>query len=75
MKKPDIRKRRDFLESSLRFAAIGLFGSMIFHSVRKNKRFIRENKCINRGICSSCQIFSDCSLPQALSAKNVLEKT
>jgi len=74
MNKPDVKKRRDFLGSSLRFASMGLFGSMVFGSARKNKKLIRENKCVNRGICSSCQIFNDCSLPQALSAKNDLEK-
>ncbi len=61
--------------SSIRLAAMGLFGSMFFHSVRKNKRLIRENKCVNRGLCFNCGVFSDCSLPQALSAKDVLEKT
>ena len=70
MSKPDINKR-NFILSSLRFVAMGLFGLLIFHSVRKNKRLIRENKCVNRGICSNCQIFSDCALPQALSAKDV----
>jgi len=75
MSKPDINKRRGFLLSSARFAAMGLFGSMVFGTVRKNKRLIRENKCVNRGICGNCRIFSDCSLPQALSAKDVLEKT
>ena len=60
--------------SSLRIVAMGLFGSIVFGSVRKNRRLIRENKCVNRGLCSNCQIFTDCSLPQALSAKNVLEK-
>ncbi len=74
MKKPDINKRRNFILSSLRIAAMGLFGFMVFHSVKKNKRLIRENKCVNRGLCCNCQIFSNCSLPQALSAKGVLEK-
>ncbi len=70
MSKPDINKRRNFLLSSARLAVMGLFGSMVFGTVRKNKRLIRENKCVNRGLCCNCGVFNDCSLPQALSAKN-----
>jgi hypothetical protein len=69
MSKPEINKRRNFLLSSVRVAVMGLFGAMVFGSVRKNKRLIRENKCVNRGLCFNCGVFSDCSLPQALSAK------
>jgi len=30
--------------------------------------------CENQGICRGCSLFTDCGLPQALSAKEVLTK-
>ena len=59
--------RRHFLKSALRFlvlAALGIgTGSLIVR---------RGEQCVNNGICRGCAAFTNCGLPQALSAKQAL---
>jgi hypothetical protein len=57
--------RRDFARYGA-FAAIGAVVARLF------ARRSRET-CINQGICRGCTEFSDCGLPQALSARAVLK--
>lgn len=63
------QSRREFLRRCARrisLIVLGLVGSTLL--VRKQiKRSSQE--CINEGICDGCRVFSECILPQALSAK------
>ena len=57
--------RRDFARHGA-LAAIGAIAARLFvkHS---------REKCTNDGICRGCTQFTDCGLPQALSARAVLK--
>jgi hypothetical protein len=57
--------RRDFA----RYGAFAAIGTIAARLVVKRAR----EKCINDGICRGCTEFSDCGLPQALSARAVLK--
>lgn len=63
------RNRRQLLAGTLRYMTLGLLGTVGGSVVAKRRRLVREGKCINSGICRGCEVFEDCSLPQALSAK------
>ena len=64
--------RRGLFTGVLRYATLGLVGISGISLVAKRRRLVKENKCVNRGICSGCSEFDLCGLPQALSAKRVL---
>lgn len=66
--------RRQLFTGVLRYATLGLVGISGTSLVAKRRRLVKENKCVNRGICSGCGEFDLCGLPQALSAKRVLGK-
>jgi len=57
--------RRDFA----RYGAFAAVSAVAAHLVARR---LRET-CINDGVCRGCMQFSDCGLPQALSAKSVLK--
>lgn len=61
--------RRKFLQSALRFLALGALGFGTGALITR-----RGEKCINSGICRGCAAFRDCGLPQALSAKQAAAK-
>jgi len=67
-----LQSRRELFTAILRYAALGAIGSLGGASLVKRRRLIKQGKCINRGICRGCEVFDDCLLPQALSAKQVL---
>jgi len=69
-----VQNRRQILIGVLRYGTLGLLGAVGGSAVAKRRRLVREGKCINGGICSGCEIFEGCSLPQALSAKEVLTR-
>ncbi len=64
--------RRQLFTSVLRYATLGLVGISGISLVAKRRRLVKENKCVNSGICSGCGQFDLCGLPQALSAKRFL---
>jgi len=69
-----IHNRRQLLKGVLRYSTLGLLGAVGGSMAAKGQRLVREGKCINRGVCSDCEVFEKCGLPQALSAKEVLKK-
>jgi len=64
--------RRHWLVSAGRYAVLGLVGLLTGGLLIKRRKLLRENHCINRGICGGCQLYANCRLPQALSRKQVL---
>ena len=68
-----VQNRREMLGRVLRYATLGLLGAAGGFGFAKRRRLVREGKCISRGICRGCEVFEKCGLPQALSAKQVLE--
>jgi hypothetical protein len=70
-----ISSRRQLLAGVARYATLGALGAAGGVSIAKRRRLLREGKCINRGICRGCEVFDDCGLPQALSAKDALVGT
>jgi len=66
------QNRRKLLEAALRYGTLGLLGTAGGTFFAKRRKLVREGKCINDGVCRGCEVFQKCSLPQALSAKEVL---
>jgi len=64
-----MQSRRELFAGIFRYLALGLLGTVGGTTIAKRHRLFREGKCINRGICRGCKVFQECSLPQALSAK------
>lgn len=64
--------RRQMLTSTLRYATLGLLGTFGASVISQRRRLVREGKCINEGVCRGCEILQTCTLPQALSAKEIL---
>lgn len=62
--------RREFLRTTGRFAVLG---ALAYAGARLLGRtsFRLGETCINAGICRGCTVYTDCGLPQALSAKQV----
>ncbi|MFC1677156.1 hypothetical protein ACFL3G_08860 [Planctomycetota bacterium] len=71
MKTPD---RRNILADLLRYSALAVVGFVTGAALIKRRRLLREGKCVSKGICSGCDIYKDCSLPQALSRKDTLSE-
>jgi hypothetical protein len=59
----------------LRNVSLVLLGTAGGVAAIKRGRLMREGKCVNRGICSACEVFEDCGLPRALSVRRVLART
>jgi hypothetical protein len=66
------KSRRELLAGILRYGTLGALGAAGGAGLTKRRRLVREGKCISRGICRGCEVFADCGLPQALSAKEVV---
>jgi hypothetical protein len=66
------QSRRKLLLGVLRYATLGLLGTVGGSVIAKRRRLVREGKCINHGICRGCAVFEKCGLPRALSARRVL---
>ncbi len=62
--------RREFIRTTGRLAVLGLFGFFGSRLLRKTSFKLGEI-CINESICGGCTVYTDCGLPQALSAKQV----
>ncbi|MBA7612845.1 hypothetical protein ES703_20086 [subsurface metagenome] len=68
-----VQSRRALFVGVFRYATLGLLGVAGGWGFAKRRRLVREGKCVNHGICRGCEVFEKCGLPQALSAKQVLE--
>ena len=64
--------RRELMAKVLRGGMVGLIGAGGGAAVAKRRRLVREGKCINKGVCRGCDVFEECGLPAALSAKEFL---
>lgn len=67
----EVHSRRDFFTTAFRYAASGTLGAVGGFVALKRRRLVKEGKCVNGGICRGCEVFGECVLPQALSAKEV----
>jgi hypothetical protein len=63
--------RRDFFRATARYGLLGLLSAAASLVIRR--QVLAGQECVNRGICPSCKVFSNCGLPQALSAKQALK--
>jgi hypothetical protein len=59
--------RREFFRAAARYGVLSLLalGGVLTARIRR----LRGQTCINQGICSGCPAFSECGLPQAISAR------
>ncbi len=70
-------RRRHFLRSLVRYpvlGALGLLGGRLLKRQAGTGPVQAGRKCINHGICRGCLRLSTCCLPQALMARNVLDR-
>lgn len=63
------KSRRQLLSDAARATAVALIGAATGTLIAKRRRLVRQGKCINRSLCCDCNVFNDCYLPAALSAK------
>ncbi len=70
-----VHPRRQFFRSLLRNASLTLLGVAGGVGVAKRRRLVREGKCVSGGVCCGCEVFDDCGLPRALSARRVFART
>jgi hypothetical protein len=64
--------RREFFRATARYGMLALVS--VAASLAARPRTPDGQRCVNRGICSSCGVFDGCGLPQALSAKRAQVK-
>ena len=48
---------------------LGLIGFATGSTIKKRRRLVLEGKCINDYICTGCEIYEGCQLPEAMSKK------
>ena len=65
----DAANRREFLRGGLRYALLTAVGAVSATLVKRSVGQLAGQTCVNQGICPGCTAFTDCGLPQALSAK------
>jgi hypothetical protein len=61
--------RRDFLRGGVRYALLAGLAAVSATVAGRRANRLPGQTCISQGICSGCPVFTDCGLPQALSAK------
>ena len=59
--------RREFFRAAARYALLALVSAAACLATRP--RSPGGQRCVNRGICFNCDVFAECGLPPALSAK------
>ena len=62
-------KRRGAIKSFARFGVLTVLGGVAVLTEAKHRRFLREGKCVGRGVCADCGAFAKCGLPLAVSVK------
>ena len=60
--------RREFLRGTVRYGLLTGFAALGVRAISQRGR-LGNQTCTNEGICRGCPTYSDCELPQALSAK------
>ena len=68
----EVEDRREFFRATARYGLLALVSAATWLVARP--RGPLGQRCVNQGICSSCGVFAECGLPQALSAKQVKER-
>ena len=68
----EVESRREFFRATTRYGLLALVSAVACLVARP--RSPSGQRCVNSGICSSCGVFAECGLPQALSAKRAQEK-
>ena len=66
------QSRRELCLGAMRYATLGLLATGGAALFAKRSRLRREGVCINDRLCAGCSILGHCTLPEALSAKKVL---
>ena len=64
--------RRQFFRTAARCGVAAFIGIGIAAIEFKRRRLIGEGKCVGRGICGGCEVFSDCELPAAVKMKDTI---
>ena len=78
MQQPNSRRgasRREFVRDGFRYALLTGLAVVSALLVRRRGTSLPNQTCINQGICGGCSAFVDCGLPQALSARQVQQKS
>jgi hypothetical protein len=63
-----VESRREFFRAAARYSLLALVA--VAAKLAARPRALAGQRCVNRGICSGCELFAACGLPQALSAKS-----
>jgi hypothetical protein len=66
--------RRQFMQDAARGVATGAIAAVAWLLVSRDRTVRSEAPCINRGACRGCSLADDCSLPAALSMRQVTTK-
>jgi len=65
--------RREIFKSAGRMLAMGVFASASVCAGLKQRRLLRDGKCINQGLCNKCRGFETCGIPRARSVRSALK--
>lgn len=68
-----VQSRRDFFAATLRYTVLAACAAGGVLAGVKRYRLVKEGRCVRGGVCSGCDVFERCALPEALSAKAVLD--
>ncbi|MCD6405520.1 MAG: hypothetical protein J7M19_06810 [Planctomycetes bacterium] len=72
-KADDKENRRDFFRGCARNALLGVIAlASTALGIRKPSTMPLQQRCVGNGVCRGCPAFTDCGLPQALSAKRAM---
>ena len=63
------KNRRQLLAGVARAAVLSVLSLAGGGLIAKRRRLVRQGKCINKSLCCGCNVFDECGLPAALSAK------
>jgi hypothetical protein len=77
MQEPIYRRgasRREFVRDAFRYALLTGLAAVSAVLVRRRRETLPGQTCINEYICRGCTAFTDCGLPQALSAKQAQQE-
>lgn len=66
--------RRGLFVAVLRYIALGLCAVVAGLLLTRKRRSASQGECINRGICGGCEVFQECALPPARSARHALSE-
>jgi hypothetical protein len=71
----ELANRREFLRGGARYALVAGVAAVSAVLVRKRVAGLPDQECLNEGICRACTALGDCGLPQALSFKDVTQRS